>query len=81
MRTQIVKLKEKANQMILNAPTRDQRRAIQSITESLLFAANAYRGFNYVGWGLRGGYEKWVEAGKPEDKSAFMGDQSLIYFY
>jgi hypothetical protein len=71
---------EKANDLILVAPTAEARRQIQNIVSTLLLAAGAYDGFQYIQW-LNGGYDKWVAAGKPKDTMQFVPDRTLIRFY
>jgi hypothetical protein len=44
----------------------EQRKALAGILEDLLFEANDYRGFNDVYWRDEGGYQAWVEAGRPD---------------
>lgn len=70
----------KLNEMIAAAPTPEQRLTMASIGSSFLMAANAYRGYNYVGW-LDGGHEQWVKDGKPEDNTPYFGDKTMVRFF
>jgi hypothetical protein len=56
------------------------RAGIASLLETVLHAANQYKGFNYLGW-LNGGVAAWEAAGRPKDTEPFLGDQSRrVYF-
>jgi len=69
-----------ANEAIAAAPDATARVALPSLLTTLLMKADLYRGFNYVAW-ADGGHAAWVAAGKPEDNTPFLGDQSLVRFY
>ena len=68
------------NKSIANAPTSEAREELKQIYFTLLIKADLYNGFNYNYW-LNSGYLLWVQAGKPKDKTPYLGDKSLVTFY
>lgn len=60
----------------------DFRKGVAAVLETILHETGNYAGFNFLDW-LRGGYEKWIEAGAPKfpEKAKFLGDESKrVYF-
>jgi hypothetical protein len=51
--------------------SQDEKSVLCSLLEDVLMATENYHGFNFITW-LEGGYERWVEAGKPEDRTPFL---------
>jgi hypothetical protein len=73
------KLIAQLNKQIAEAPSVEQRLSLQMTFSTLLNAMGCCRGFGYVEWN-NGGYEKWRDAGRPDDNREFFGDQSLIEY-
>lgn len=75
-------LKERINRMIASATTtEDARNILALLATSVLMDTHNYRGFNYIAWVDEGGYERWVEDGKPDDNRPYLGDQTRVFFY
>lgn len=49
--------------------------------EEILMATKNYRGFNYTKWARLGGYEKWIEDGKPADNTPYLGQEYDRFYY
>jgi hypothetical protein len=47
--------------------TTEERKAICSLLEHVLFEANAYEGYNDVYWAREGGYDAWKAAGSRDE--------------
>jgi len=58
------------------------RAGIASLLETVLFAANQYKGFNYLEW-MNGGFTAWQAAGCPEgeEKAKYIGDETRRFYY
>lgn len=69
-----------ANEAIVAAPDASARQAFSTLLTTLLMKAGLYKGFNYAYW-LDTGHAAWIAAGKPEDNTSFLGDQSQVRFY
>jgi len=74
-----MKIKAKLNEMIANEPLPEKRKLIQEIGTLLLLALGVYNGFNYADW-INGGYQRWVQDGKPKNNTPYLGDQTKIVF-
>ena len=71
---------EKMNKRILECQSPEIRQQIINEFSFLLMDLNIYNGFNYIHW-LEKGHADWVAAGKPDDTTPFLGDQTLIKYY
>ena len=83
----IQEIKNTVNLMIA-APkgTREGRLALGVFLSSLLLETGNYHGFNYLEWLHRCEHEKsglarWIEDGKPDDTTPYLGDQSRVEYY
>ena len=72
--------KEKINNHLRRERSPEARKALASLCEEVLSETGNYQGFNYVDF-VREGVKKWKEAGKPKDKSRFIGDETNIFFF
>jgi hypothetical protein len=70
---------EEANNLIEKNSSPDREILFECFSR-LLLACNSYRGFNYSHW-LDTGYTQWVQAGRPEDNTPYLGDQTRVRFY
>lgn len=72
-----------ANNLLANPKlSDDERKGVRILLERVLFQTENYRGYNHLEW-LNGGFERWLEAGQPEDdtKNEFIGNDTMrIYF-
>ena len=71
---------------LLAAPDSDHctpafRKGVAAMLESVLWATSNYNGFNYLGWAVEGGCERWREAGSPKDNAPFIGDETRRVYY
>lgn len=48
--------------------TQEFKAGVCSMIQKVLFLSNNYEGFQFLPW-LEGGYERWLEAGQPEDET------------
>jgi len=48
--------------------TQGFKAGVCSMIQKILFLSNNYEGFQFLPW-LEGGYERWMEAGQPEDET------------
>ena len=48
--------------------TQEFKAGVCTMIENILLVSNNYEGFNFLPW-LEGGYERWVQAGQPEDET------------
>ena len=61
--------------------TDDFRAGIAVMIEFALHSTGNYQGYNFIEWIKEGGYERWVAAGKPDDKAEFIGNESRRMYY
>ena len=61
--------------------TQDVKATYCNMLEEILMATKNYRGFNYTKWARMGGYEKWVEDGKPADNTKYLGQEYDRFYY
>ena len=71
---------DRANNLIKDASTPENRVAIAIVVSDLMHAAGIYKGFNYVDW-VDGGWQRWCDDGKPADNTPYLGDQTKIRYY
>jgi len=80
---QVEAIRERVNNLLTidnEHVTADFRKGAASVLETVLHAANAYRGFQYNAWS-EGGYTRWQADGEPKDKTPYLGDQTKRYYY
>ena len=61
--------------------TQDVKATYCNMLEEILMATKNYKGFNYTKWARLGGYEKWVEDGKPADNTKYLGAEYDRFYY
>jgi hypothetical protein len=78
----IEKLKALANELLaLEGVTPEFRNGVATLIGYILIEANAYKGFNYLGWVTKG-HQEWLNAGsEPLEVKKFIGDESRKVFY
>lgn len=69
-----------ANEAVASAPDARVRSSLIAVFVTLLMKAGTYKGFNYTYW-LERGHAAWIEAGRPNDNTPFLGDQTQVRFY
>lgn len=75
-------IKSKVNsQLCCKDLTPEARMQLALLLESILCDTDNYEGFNYVGWALEGGCEKWHADGKPSDNKPYLGDETRRVYY
>jgi len=60
--------------------TQEEKRALRTVAENILYRTHNYHGFQYIKWAGPEGYDKWVEDGKPEDKTPYLGDPDDMFY-
>jgi len=60
--------------------TNEVRDGLDLALNEVLHSTGNYHGFQYVDWD-EGGYQQWVDDGKPEDNTKYLGNQSKKCFY
>lgn len=73
-------LKNRINNGIRRGLTKEIRLTLAIVLADILHETGNYKGFNYIEW-VEGGHAQWVNDGKPEDNSPYIGDKSLIEYY
>lgn len=56
------------------------RSGVSTMIENILMESGNYAGFGFPEW-LDGGYALWIEAGQPEDKTPYFGDESRRRYF
>lgn len=67
------------NEQIAQNPTAEGRAKTAEVFECFLKKIKEYKGFTYEYW-EKEGWNKWMAAGQPEEKTCFLGDVSRIVF-
>jgi hypothetical protein len=57
------------------------RRGVACMLEHFLHATGNYEGYNFLGWAVEGGCDRWRAAGEPKDNTPFIGDESRRVYY
>jgi len=73
-------LKDRINNEIRHGVTVEARLTLATVLATILHETGNYKGFNYVEW-IEGGHSQWLLDGRPEDKSPYIGDESLVVYY
>jgi hypothetical protein len=68
------------NKSIESNPLPELRLNLINVYTFMLMDLNIYKGYIHLDW-IRTGYDKWVKAGRPENRIPFLGDQTLIKFF
>jgi hypothetical protein len=68
------------NKAIANNPLPELRENLINIYTVMLMDLNIYKGYIHLDW-IRTGYDQWVKAGRPDSRTPFLGDQTLIKFF
>jgi hypothetical protein len=59
----------------------DFRKGVASMLETILWATGQYHGYNFLGWAVEGGCERWRADGCPKDNSSYIGDETRRVYY
>jgi hypothetical protein len=63
-----------------HVPSQDEKRSLCTAVEMVLMDTGNYRGFNPIKW-CDGGCASWQDAGQPEDKKPFLGEEYDRFYY
>ena len=57
------------------------KRELCSVIEAVLHSTGNYKGWNPLAWSFEGGFTRWDQAGRPENREPFEGDDfRRVYF-
>ena len=82
----VVKFKDWVNSVLgktkdnSHIPSQDEKRALCTALEMVLMDTNNYAGFNSIKW-LNVGCDAWQDAGRPEDKTSYLGLEYDRFYY
>jgi hypothetical protein len=65
-------LRKRANEILAGGCSQEGKAAISVFIEEILMEAGQYKGFNYTYW-MNQGCQEWNDAGRPEDKTQYLG--------
>jgi hypothetical protein len=70
----------KMNNRISRETSEDARRAFCYVLADVLHETGQYRGFQYLDW-ENGGYDRWVNDGRPTDNRPYLGPEHKRRYY
>jgi len=72
-------LKKRANRYMRNPQlSREEKDIIQGFISDILYHAGQYKGFGYIEWSKDGGCQRWMDDGRPADKTPYLGEDKFL---